>query len=75
MQMDLDGIAVSAGSACSSGKVKPSVVLGAMGFPDELASCALRVSLGLETTKDEVMRFADTWTKKFENNVKRKNNM
>ena len=75
MQMDLEGIAVSAGSACSSGKVKPSDVLRAMGFSDEQASCALRVSLGLETTKDEVMRFADTWTKKFENNVKRKNNM
>ncbi len=75
MQMDLEGIAVSAGSACSSGKVKPSDVLCAMGFSEEQASCALRVSLGLETTKDEVIRFADTWAKKFENNLKRKNNI
>ena len=73
MQMDLEGIAVSAGSACSSGKVKPSDVLKTMGLPDNQASCALRVSLGLKTTKEEVVRFADTWIKKFEYNLKRKN--
>ena len=73
MQMDLEGIAVSAGSACSSGKVKPSSVLQEMGFSESQASCALRVSLGLETTKDEVLRFVDTWVKKFELNQKRKN--
>ena len=73
MQMDLEGIAVSAGSACSSGKVKPSGVLQEMGFSESQASCALRVSLGLETTKDEVLRFVDTWLKKFELNQKRKN--
>ena len=72
MQMDLEGIAVSAGSACSSGKVKPSSVLQEMGFSESQASCALRVSLGLETTKDEVLRFVDTWVKKFELNQKRK---
>ena len=43
MQMDLEGIAVSAGSACSSGKVRPSDVLKVMGLPDDQASCALRV--------------------------------
>ena len=75
MQMDLEGIAVSAGSACSSGKVKSSDVLKAMGFSENHASCALRVSLGLETTRDEVLRFADTWVKKFEYNSKRKNNI
>ena len=73
MQMDLEGIAVSAGSACSSGKVRPSDVLKVMGLPDDQASCALRVSLGLETTMEEVVRFADTWIKKFEYNLKRKN--
>ena len=73
MQMDLEGIAVSAGSACSSGKVKPSGVLQEMGFSASQASCALRVSLGLETTKDEVLRFVDTWVKKFELTQKRKN--
>jgi cysteine desulfurase len=71
--MDLEGIAVSAGSACSSGKVRPSDVLKVMGLTDDQASCALRVSLGLETTREEVVRFADTWIKKFEYNLKRKN--
>ena len=64
MAMDLAGFAVSAGSACSSGKVKTSRVLKALGLDDDLAACALRVSLGIDTTKDEVLRFAEAWTKK-----------
>ena len=62
MQMDLAGFAVSAGSACSSGKVKASSVLRAMGFDEAEASCALRVSLGPLTTEAEVMAFAEAWT-------------
>ena len=46
MALDLAGVAVSAGSACSSGKVAASPVLAAMGVPDDLAACAIRVSLG-----------------------------
>ncbi|HEY1612494.1 MAG TPA: cysteine desulfurase family protein [Rhizomicrobium sp.] len=46
MALDLDDIMVSSGSACSSGKVRPSRSLGAMGVSDELARCALRVSFG-----------------------------
>lgn len=61
MQMDLAGFAISAGSACSSGKVRASNVLTAMGFDDELARSAIRVSLGPETTEDEVLRFAESW--------------
>jgi len=61
MQMDLAGFAVSAGSACSSGKVRPSRVLTAMGFDDDTARSAIRVSLGATTTEDEVMRFCDAW--------------
>lgn len=61
MQMDLAGFAVSAGSACSSGKVTASRVLRAMGFDETAAGSAIRVSLGPETTEDEIMRFADTW--------------
>jgi cysteine desulfurase len=61
MQMDLAGYAVSAGSACSSGKVKSSRVLAAMGFDEVTASSAIRVSFGPETTTDEVMGFADAW--------------
>jgi cysteine desulfurase len=61
MQMDLAGFAVSAGSACSSGKVKPSKVLLAMGFDEITSASALRVSLGKNTTSAELNRFADIW--------------
>lgn len=66
MQMDLAGFAISAGSACSSGKVKASAVLTAMGFDTATASSAIRVSLGPQTTEDDVMRFAETWRAKWE---------
>jgi cysteine desulfurase len=59
--MDLAGFAVSAGSACSSGKVRASRVLRAMGMDEAAASCAMRVSLGPRTTEAEVMRFAEVW--------------
>ena len=61
MQMDLAGFAISAGSACSSGKVKASGVLMAMGYSEADAACAIRVSLGPDTTEQEVLRFADAW--------------
>ncbi|CUH62788.1 Cysteine desulfurase [Thalassovita gelatinovora] len=64
MQMDLSGFAISAGSACSSGKVRASKVLTAMGYGDDVATGAIRVSLGLETTEDDVMRFAENWLAK-----------
>jgi cysteine desulfurase len=63
MQMDLAGFAVS---ACSSGKVRASHVLSAMGYGEELAASAIRVSLGLETTEEKIMRFAETWLAKRE---------
>jgi cysteine desulfurase len=52
--LDLDGIMVSSGAACSSGKVMPSHVLNAMGVPGELARSALRVSLGWNSTEADV---------------------
>lgn len=61
MQMDLAGYAISAGSACSSGKVRASRVLKAMGYSDAVAAGAIRVSLGPDTTKQDVMGFADAW--------------
>ena len=64
MQMDLAGFAISAGSACSSGKVRASAVLTAMGYDETTAQGAIRVSLGLETTEDDVLRFADAWLEK-----------
>jgi cysteine desulfurase len=56
MALDLAGLAVSAGSACSSGKVTASHVLQAMGVADALAECAIRVSFGPENTQDDVTR-------------------
>ena len=58
---DLAGIAVSTGSACSSGKVGPSHVLAAMGIDPEDAASAIRVSLGWASDDDDVDRFADAW--------------
>lgn len=66
MQMDLAGFAISAGSACSSGKVRESRVLRAMGFDASQAASAVRVSLGPETTEDEVLRFVQAWLGKEE---------
>ena len=60
MALDLEGVQVSAGSACSSGKVKPSGVLAAMGY-GALASGALRASGGWNTTRTDWDRFADVW--------------
>lgn len=71
MQMDLAGFAISAGSACSSGKVKASSVLQAMGYSEARASSAIRVSLGLETTKEDVLRFADAWRAKRDRHAQR----
>ena len=61
MAFDLAGIAVRAGSACSSGKVEPSHVLLAMGASRQEAAEAVRVSLGPETTEDEVEKFIAAW--------------
>ena len=61
MGLDLAGLAVSAGSACSSGKVEPSHVLRALGAPDDVGGCAIRVSLGWATTGDEIDRFLGAW--------------
>jgi cysteine desulfurase len=54
MALDLDGVMISSGAACSSGKVKPSHVLKAMGVSDDLARYALRVSFGWNSTEDDV---------------------
>ena len=64
MQMDLAGFAISAGSACSSGKVRASAVLTAMGYDEQTAASAIRVSLGPETTEEDVLRFAEAWLEK-----------
>jgi cysteine desulfurase len=63
IQSDMAGIAVSAGSACSSGSLKTSHVLAAMGWPEEAAREVVRVSFGRSTTADEVDRFVELWTR------------
>jgi len=60
---DLEGVAVSSGAACSSGKVQPSHVLAAMGVSPDLARGAVRVSLGPTTTESEINRFLEAWNK------------
>jgi len=61
MAFDLAGFCVSAGAACSSGKVQASPVLLAMGVAPDLAATAIRVSFGQETTADEIDAFAAQW--------------
>jgi cysteine desulfurase len=63
VQLDLAGISVSAGSACSSGSMKPSRVLGAMGVPKEIAASVIRVSFGPSTSRADVDRFLSEWRK------------
>ena len=72
MAFDLAGIAVSTGAACSSGTVKASHVLTAMGAGPDLAGSALRISLGWTTTQGEVDRAAAVWLKLAENDRRRR---
>lgn len=60
---DLEGIAVSSGAACSSGKVQPSHVLSAMGFGPSVAQGAVRLSLGWSTEADDINRALEAWRK------------
>jgi cysteine desulfurase len=59
--LDLDGFSVSAGAACSSGKVTQSHVLTAMGVEPALAACAIRVSFGWNTREQDLDAFAEAW--------------
>lgn len=61
MALDLAGVAVSAGAACSSGKVAPSHVLAAMGLEERVKGSAIRISLGWSTGPDDVDRFLAAW--------------
>lgn len=58
---DLAGISVSAGAACSSGKITPSPVLRAMGFSETEAACAIRISSGHATTPQDFERISQSW--------------
>jgi cysteine desulfurase len=71
VQFDLAGIAVSAGSACSSGAMKQSAVLDAMAVPNDIAAGFLRVSFGPDTSEADVDRFLAEWRKIAERTVAR----
>uniref|UniRef100_UPI0026020923 aminotransferase class V-fold PLP-dependent enzyme n=1 Tax=uncultured Sphingobium sp. TaxID=316087 RepID=UPI0026020923 len=62
IQFDMQGISVSAGSACSSGSLKTSHVLGAMGWDEAEAGEVVRVSFGPQTSEGDVDRFLVVWT-------------
>ena len=61
MALDLAGVMVSAGAACSSGKVRRSHVLDAMGVPADAAESAIRISLGWSTTEDDIDQLVEAW--------------
>ncbi|WP_281501099.1 aminotransferase class V-fold PLP-dependent enzyme [Erythrobacter sp. F6033] len=61
IRLDGQGFAVSAGSACSSGTLKKSRVLDAFGVSDDVAARTIRVSIGWNTTPEDLERFADAW--------------
>ena len=61
MALDLAGVMVSAGAACSSGKVRRSHVLDAMGVPEREAECAIRISLGWNTSSAEIDHLVEAW--------------
>lgn len=63
MSLDLAGVAVSSGSACSSGKVHPSHVLQAMGLGPEITGSAIRVSLGWNSAESDIDRFLKAWSR------------
>lgn len=63
IQFDMAGIAVSAGSACSSGSMKPSHVLAAMGWDENEAREVIRVSFGPTTSRADIYRFLELWTR------------
>lgn len=70
MAFDLAGIDVSAGAACSSGKVRRSHVLAAMGFDEDSAASAVRVSLGWGTQPSDVAAFIEEWTRLYERSAR-----
>ena len=71
MNLDLAGVMASAGSACSSGKVKPSHVVAAMGRED-LAGCAIRISGGWATSAEDWNRFVEAWIRAHDRHAARR---
>ncbi|MDE3016984.1 MAG: aminotransferase class V-fold PLP-dependent enzyme, partial [Pseudomonadota bacterium] len=66
MDFDLNGFAVSAGSACSSGRIEPSHVLAAMGVPEASSRSAIRISGGRQTTEQDITSFTEAWKRMYQ---------
>lgn len=71
MALDLAGIAVSAGSACSSGRIEPSHVIRAMGYDTSVATTAIRISGGWATKEEDIRKVATEWKKLYDRAGKR----
>lgn len=74
MHFDLAGVCLSSGSACSSGKVKVSHVLSALGLGDTLANSSIRVSLGFQSTAEDVDKFLSVYADLYQRTEARRNN-
>lgn len=61
MNFDMEGFCISAGAACSSGRIEPSYVLKAMGYDEKMASCAIRVSTGWDSKESDIAAFTAAW--------------
>ncbi len=71
IQLDLDGYAISAGSACSSGKVRGRNALKSLGLSEELSNSAVRVSFGPSTSQSDLFGFADAWIRRCSEHIER----
>jgi cysteine desulfurase len=67
MAFDLEGVALSAGSACSSGKVGASETLKAMRIAPETAKGVMRLSIGWDTNESDISRFLEVWKRVYQN--------
>ncbi|WP_339045214.1 aminotransferase class V-fold PLP-dependent enzyme [Candidatus Mesenet endosymbiont of Agriotes lineatus] len=70
MIFDTNNIAISSGAACSSGRIEPSYVLLAMGATKEQAECSIRISIGWNTTGDDIEKIINCWYNIYKNNIK-----
>ncbi|KJV97415.1 aminotransferase class-V family protein [Orientia tsutsugamushi str. UT76] len=73
LYFDINGFAVSVGSACSSGQLKQSYVLTAMKIPAHEAECAIRISLGWHNTEEEINQFYTLWQKQYLHHINASN--
>ncbi|WP_081257829.1 cysteine desulfurase family protein [Orientia tsutsugamushi] len=73
LYFDINGFAVSVGSACSSGQLKQSYVLTAMKIPAHEADCAIRISLGWHNTEEEINQFYTLWQKQYLHHINASN--